>query len=493
MGFAPTPEQAAALDAFATRGNLVIEAAAGAGKTSTLKLLAASTAGRGIYFAYNRDIAQEAARTFPKSVLCKTLHALAYRDTARARPYLRERLDLPRQNAREVAEILGISGPTRISEEVVLAPAQLANIAMETVARFARSGDDHVTRTHMPHRAGIETPESRARLAEAVGAHARIAWTDLCSPRGRLRADHDHYRKMWALTNPRLPADYLLVDEAQDSDGLTMQLIANQARAGAQIITVGDPNQAIYGWRGAESAMDAFGGTRLRLTQSFRFGPAIAAEANVWLRALGSTMRVRGTETIASRVCTLPSSMTNAILCRSNARAIETLMELNDEGVRAHVVGGGADMLRLAEAAKQLAETGTTWHPELAAFSTWEQVQDYVENDAGGSDLAAAVKMIDTWGPGRIIHAVRAMAHKKDAQVMISTAHKSKGLEWNNVAIAGDFPGPEGEDGDIDPSEAMLAYVAVTRAKQRLDNAGLAWIHQNQRLASAGRPRPTAA
>ncbi len=489
MSFTPTDEQAAVLASFRTGDNLVLEAAAGAGKTSTLKLLARDTSRRGIYFAYNRAIADEARRSFPSTVTCKTLHALARAEAMRAYPHLEARMTLPRQSARDVARILGIHGPARITPEVVLAPNQLANIAMETVARFTRSGDAHVTRAHMPHRPGLDDPRARASLAEVIGPYARAAWKDLRARDGHLRADHDHYRKLWALSSPRLPADFLLVDEAQDSDGLTMELVRQQVEHGAQIITVGDPNQAIYGWRGATSAMDAFGGTRLRLTQSFRFGHAIASEANAWLYALGTTMRVRGTDTIPSRIES--ARTTDAVLCRSNARAVETLMDLTDAGVRARIEGGGADVRRLAEAAQQLRDTGRTWHPELCAFTSWGQVQEYVENDAGGSDLATAVKLIDEWGPEAIIAAIDGMADARTAQAVISTAHKSKGLEWKSVRIATDFRKPdEGATvADVEREEAMLAYVAVTRAQVVLDNEGLAWIHE---VIGTARPRRAA-
>jgi superfamily I DNA/RNA helicase len=51
------------------------------------------------------------------------------------------------------------------------------------------------------------------------------------------------------------------------------------------------------------------------------------------------------------------------------------------------------------------------------------------------------------------------------------TAHKAKGREWETVRIAGDF-----RKDKVSREEAMLAYVAVTRAKLVLDREGLAWV-----------------
>jgi ABC-type transport system involved in cytochrome c biogenesis ATPase subunit len=62
----PTLEQQAITDAYLAKANLVIEAGAGTGKTSTLRLLAsAAPERRGVYVAYNRAIADDAKRSFP--------------------------------------------------------------------------------------------------------------------------------------------------------------------------------------------------------------------------------------------------------------------------------------------------------------------------------------------------------------------------------------------------------------------------------------------
>ncbi len=62
----PTDEQAAILEAFQGGGDLVIEAGAGTGKTSTLRLLADSeTRRKGVYLAFNRAIADDAKASFP--------------------------------------------------------------------------------------------------------------------------------------------------------------------------------------------------------------------------------------------------------------------------------------------------------------------------------------------------------------------------------------------------------------------------------------------
>ena len=86
MTTAPTPtgEQQAIIDACQRGGNLVIEAGAGTGKTSTLRLVAATQPRRrGLYVAYNKATATDAKRSFPASVTCATAHSLAFRTVGR--------------------------------------------------------------------------------------------------------------------------------------------------------------------------------------------------------------------------------------------------------------------------------------------------------------------------------------------------------------------------------------------------------------------------
>ncbi len=100
----PIAEQRAAIDAFATGGTVVIEAGAGTGKTSTLRLLAAARPeARGLCVAYNKAIQVEAERSFGRNVEARTAHSLAYRAF---RAPMRHRLNGPRVTGRDAATVL---------------------------------------------------------------------------------------------------------------------------------------------------------------------------------------------------------------------------------------------------------------------------------------------------------------------------------------------------------------------------------------------------
>ncbi len=480
----PTDEQAAAVKAFASGGSLVLEAGAGTGKTSTLRMMAAATpARRGIYIAYNKTVATDAQATFPSHVACQTAHAIAFRAVGHR---YRHRLSGPRLPTRETARLLGIRSSVEIDGRI-LSIVALARAASDTVTRFCYSADPAPAARHVPHINGIE---SHNDLAALVLPYARRAWEDAQNPDGRLKYQHDFYLKAWSLSAPTVNADFVLLDEAQDTNACVASVVATQP---AQQILVGDGSQAIYGWRHATDCMRTFcADTRLALTQSFRFGDAIAEEANKWLTVLAASLRLRGLTSRDSTLAVL--SEPDAVLCRTNAEAVARVLDAQQRNVPAALVGGGGEVRRMAEAARELQASKGTWHPELVAFQSWQQVQEYVAQDGGGRDLQVFVRLIDSYGAETIIKAVDATVPERDARVIVSTAHRAKGREWGSVKIATDFTEPTGEKetndpGQLEREEAMLAYVAVTRAKRVLDRAGLAWI--DRVLADPKRwPRP---
>jgi ATP-dependent exoDNAse (exonuclease V) beta subunit len=266
----------------------------------------------------------------------------------------------------------------------------------------------------------------------------------------------------------------VLLDEAQDANPVVAAIVGRQQHA--QRILVGDRCQAIYGWRGAIDAMSRFqADQRFCLSQSFRFGRPVAAEANKWLQLLDAPLRLRGFDRISSTVG--PVACPDAVLCRTNAEAVRQVLAGVDQARRVALVGGGEQIRRLAQAAISLKAGRGTDHPELFAFQTWAEVQDYAANDHAGADLKVLVDLVDSHGPEVLVDLVDQLVAEQDADLVVSTAHKAKGREWPRVRLAGDFPQPhqdrDGQPGEVPRAEAMLAYVAVTRARQALDPAGL--------------------
>jgi hypothetical protein len=494
MTITPTAEQVAALEAFATGQPLVIEAGAGTGKTSTLRLLAESTTKACQYVAFNKSIVTEAAGKFPGHVAANTAHSLAFR--AKGKTYAK-RLKAPRMRSTELARRLGVQPFTVTygTERKVLSPGYLAGLVMRAVTRFCQSADEAPGPEHLPYVDGIDVPKGDGRrgwdnnnaLRQELRPAIAKAWADLMDPNGQLPYRHDHYLKAWQLDRPRIGAEVILFDEAQDANPVMAAIVAAQDHA--QLVYVGDSQQQIYDFTGAVNAMAAMDGARVFLTQSFRFGPAIAAMANRVLDTLDTPMRLAGTGSIVSTVG--PLAEPAAVLCRTNARAVATVLEEQAAGRRPHLIGGGAEVVSFAKAAADLQATGFTAHPDLACFSSWGEVLEYVQQDAQGAELAMLTKLVDTFGVATILEALEPgrMPAEAAADVVVSTAHKSKGREWASVALADDFPDddvpPEGPEG---AAERRLLYVAVTRAQRELDASRITWLADEPASIPLGDP-----
>ncbi|MGP4000624.1 UvrD-helicase domain-containing protein [Streptomyces sp. 8N706] len=481
----PTPEQRTAVDTFRRGDHLVLQAGAGTGKTTTLAMLAASTTKPGRYIAFNKSIANDAARRFPGNVRCKTAHSLAF--AAVGHKY-RSRMNAPRVPGWKTGASLGISinMRVRIGERKVTNKA-LSYTVLRTVTRFCQSAERTLKRHHVPRLRGVEAEDLHAQLVDIVLPYAAKAWDDLQNPQeGVVRFDHDHYLKIWALTEPRIEADFLLLDEAQDTNPVVEQIF-NAQRDHCQLVMVGDSAQAIYGWRGARDVMSDFDGSQLALSQSFRFGAALAEEANRWLHIVDSPIRLTGTPAINTRLERLEQP--DAILCRSNVGAMLEVMRQLEAGRRVALVGGGDALRALARAARDLKAGKRSTHPELILFENWGELQEYAEYDPSGRDLLPLVDLVDEHGVEVILEAVDRLAVEQGAEIVVSTAHKSKGREWASVRIGEDFEEPVDQEetdengdplpGDIDDAEARLAYVAVTRARHSLDLGGLSWINRH--------------
>lgn len=471
----PTPEQQAIIDAAEGLGKgdvLVIAAGAGTGKTTTLTMLERALKGVGQYTAFNSSLVKESSRKFSR-VACSTTHSLAFRAVGKD---FAHRLEGGRVKSSEIARILGVEDlklPWTDAEgkpaTKTLVGGWLMGQVLSAIKRFCQSADRELTSDHFRYIDGIDLPcdgqrtyTNNALVREYLLPFAQAAWADLSSPQGTLPFSHDHYVKVWQLSKPVIAADFILLDEAQDTAPVMLDVLRQQK---ALIVLVGDDAQQIYEWRGAVNAMteDQWpDSTRLYLSQSFRFGPAIAAVANQILEKVGTELRLKGLPSIPSevRACSDPT----AILCRTNAVAVATLLRAISEGKRPFLVGGGAEVIAFVEGAKALQEGRSTSHPELACFSSWGEVEEYSKLDEG-EDLKLMVKLIAAFGCDAILSALRGMPTEANADLIICTAHKSKGREWERVKLASDFPTlSKCSDADF-----KLLYVAATRAKLVLD------------------------
>lgn len=472
--YAPTDEQLSALNMAMTGDSFKIVAYAGAGKTTTLKLISENLRGRGLYLAFNKSIASEAQGKFPPNVKCQTFHSLAYRHVPRG---ITAKVSLPRLTPARLATELGLTAIEversfdGVKKSVVLTPAKLANIISEAIITFCKTSSAYPAPRHITPPSWLSDAD-KVRLQELLYPAFEYRWLSSIDPRHSAGIGHDVYLKLWTLSNPIIPADFILFDEAQDADPLMMGALLQQNK---QTIYVGDAHQQIYEWRGATNAMKRLPYPATLLTQSFRFGDEIAKVANIFLKALQEEIPLKGNPAKHSMTARLlANEQKDAILCRTNANAMARLLAGQKMGHKVALQADSARMLRFCQGADSL-KHGKSAHgtPELAFFSHWGEVQEFSETGEG-SDLKTWVRLIEEHGTKTITSAINNLTTHSHADYVVSTAHKSKGLEWGRVQIDDDFLYDVNRQMvKISPEELRLLYVACTRGKDVLDVDGI--------------------
>jgi len=472
--FIPTGEQQAVIEAARGAGDLKIKAFAGAGKTSTLELVAGHFGQRrGMYLAFNRDIAASAARRFPAHVDARTMHSLAW---ACVGPSLRSRVSLQGEPPHELAARYGL-GPLEVrtvtGKVVEIAPFEIGRMIADGVDRFCRSADLRPATQHIVVDEKIDAAVA-AQLRTYLLPYVGRLWEEGAAARATSAISPDVLLKRWALSEPRIEADFILFDEAQDSGGVMLSVLGRQRHA--QIIYVGDPYQQIYEWRGAVNAMAQIDAPECALTESFRFGATFAALASRLLALLGERTPIRGQEAIGSIMVEDPALAppVDAILCRKNVTALWQFAVGLEAGHRAAIRMSPAEILAYADGADRLLAGQRAFRPAaFSLFETWSDAQAFARS-AFGQDLLPVVRIVDELGTGYLRALAQRSAAQDAADYVISTVHRAKGLEWKRVRVTNDFR-LRGADGNPmpDEDELRLLYVAVTRAQHVLDISGL--------------------
>lgn len=470
--YKPTAEQIKILDRAAKGEDFKIMAFAGAGKTSTLKMISENAKNKkGLYLAFNKRLADEAKTKFSHKVQCSTFHSFAFRSSPN---WLTEKLKRPLLLPHHLANHFNLDKINFMngSQKFSFTPNQQASLIIKTVADFCDYSNEKIS---YKNALGIIPDHIPTQLhndiADYIVKYAHALWCDLISQNGIFSINHNHYFKYWCLSKPTLNFDYLLVDESQDLSATQFKLIMHQPM---QKICCGDSSQQIYAWRNAINSMQNLPFISEYLTQSFRFGENIAGVANVILKeALNEERPLRGTKSIESKVYNSKNDYkSNAILCRTNATAFAKFVELSSKNIPAQIAFETSTIIKFAEDAKKLKLNIPVDTGDLVGFSDWFSLLEYVEQ-SGDANLKTLIKVVDEYGCDALTDLIKRSANIK-SDLLIATAHKTKGMEFDTVSLESDFQySIKGNEIQMDKEEARLIYVAVTRARKNLHINGI--------------------
>ncbi len=324
-----------------------------------------------------------------------------------------------------------------------------------------------------------------------------------------LRADQDYAAAV------RWRHRHFYVDEFQDVNPLQFALLSEWIGDRTDMFLVGDPNQAIYGWNGAdpmllENMARDDSSTVIELNDNYRSTPQVLNLAGATLGALAASKlrahrgdgpaptitsygsdkaEAEGIADAISQARSFGESWSNqAVLVRTNAQLVLIEQALTDRRIPSQLRSGpgplgsqevktelkaigrdGIDLIgrleeldeRLSAIAAEQTKISVDRYNNLSALS--RVIHEYVTVDPqpNGPGLLA---WIDTLQRGDV-------DNETDA-VDLVTFHGAKGLEWPIVHVAGL------EDGFVPIAyakteaqlheERRLLYVALTRAKSEL-------------------------
>lgn len=249
LSFTPTDEQFAIEGAFKENRFTTIQAFAGAGKTSTLYMLANGTDDKILYLAFNKSMAEEARRKMPSNVECRTLHSICYQQLP---DNLRHKLSRPEGayvnvagTGNEIAKKFKINNLIDKNGKTLLTRAMIGLMVKQTVGKFEFSDDAHLGRKHFPtaHLPDIKRKNiNENKLITEVVTYAKQLWRERIDPNSDTIMTHDTYVKLFELSGKDLGYDIIFGDEFQDVNPAFLSILRN-AKAAKRIVVVGDEFQ----------------------------------------------------------------------------------------------------------------------------------------------------------------------------------------------------------------------------------------------------------
>ena len=473
--FKPTDEQLLILDAFNKHKVIKVNAIAGSGKSSTLKLLAEANVVPSLYLCFNRKNADEAKEKFPSHTKCSTIHSLAYGVFGK---HLQHKMNFKdysyinrARTAKEIADFFSIQdvilGTQKISAGFISACVK------RTVEVYQNKDDVYIKPKHTPIIEIYNTLDSLGcgdhvnAIQDIVVTYADKLWKEKIDVKSVVKADHDTYQKLYQLSKPKLPYDVVYLDEAQDSSPVVLDILKQQD---CKVVYVGDSYQSIYAFRQAVNAMECVEAPTYLLSKSFRYGEEIAKVAS---SIINNEIEVKGCEGIDSVVSSSKDSYDKQYtkIFRTNGALLSEAVELLSQGKKVKCDIDPYKFKSMIESVQALKDNDLSGakDDDIAMYQSWE---DIVEDD--NAEIKRLVRIVESYQTHKYVRALNDLIQQQKGKkvfkwdVLLTTAHKSKGMEWDNVVIASDF--------DLDlifsderlQQEVNLFYVACTRAIKEL-------------------------
>lgn len=476
------------------QGHLVVEAVAGSGKTTTLiKCLDfIPNNSKVLLAAFNTDIVNELKKKTidMPNVEVKTLHGLG--------------LQFIKRNVPEVA---AIPEPFKYEAYIKNNIKELSSINtyklkgreyfryIENIKKYVDFGRFYLCQSEkdldfIESRYGIETIADEKEIAIDV-----MEW-------GKNSLETIDYTDMVWLPNVLflkplgLLYDFIFIDECQDINKAERELVLKCFKMGTRMISVGDRNQMLYEFSGADS--DSFNilssmpnTINLPLSISYRCPKNVVEFANRIVKEIRPKENAIDGEIIRN----VPLEVVkdgDMILCRNNAPLVQIYNEFLKLGKKCHIRGKevGRNLKSIVKSTRKdvlnadCMEDGVFVRLYDDLFTSRNKLMEKFNIDAETAmnspqiqnkiDLINALEILSQGinTVDEIIAKIDDIFPKRDKKsgISLSTIHKAKGLEADNVYIACEslMPSKSAKKEWEIKQEYNLMYVAYTRAKNKL-------------------------
>jgi superfamily I DNA/RNA helicase len=453
-------------------GNAIINAVAGSGKTTTIVEALKRVKGTSIFLAFNKSIAEELKS---RGVNARTFHSLTYMPVTKSKGTHNVDVD----KLKKLVKTLFSYDESRVyglfCQKLVGLARQAGFGCLVTESKAAWEDIiDHYN---------LDLDNEGADMDKAIEMASYLLQM---SNKSSL-VDFDDLLYIAVKDNVSLPKyDFIFVDEAQDTNAIQRAILHKIMKPNSRIIAVGDPAQAIYGFRGADSnSLDLikseFKAVELPLSISYRCPKSVVKYAQEWVN------HIQASETAhEGEVKHMNQSWTNQqfaigdlVVCRRTAPLIKLAYSLLRDRIGVQVLG--RDIGEGLKSLVRMMSTNTIDRLidkldkyEKREVSKFMRKEQEAKAEAIKDRVSAIMILIECLGENNrsvdaLIRIIDELFADKKACVTLSTIHKAKGLEadrvfWLDYDWTATWPMAVWQR----QQESNLCYVAVTRAKQVL-------------------------
>lgn len=474
-------------DIINSTGNIKINAVAGSGKTTTIIEYARTRPSNSkiLYLAFNKSVKLDAVKKFADkgldNVTVETAHSLAYKHIVYGSKY---KISPQGYKTNQIAEILNLQGNGEKHTEYVI-----ANHISKFLSYFCNSNKSKVQDLNY-----LDTVTDEKAIVfvktfyNYIEKQSRLFLAKMDS--GEIEITHDFYLKKFQLSNPQLQYDYILFDEGQDASPAMLDVFLNQ---NAIKVIVGDTHQQIYSWRYAVNSLEKAKYKTFNLSASFRFSQDIADLA---MNILANKNDFESQEILPIKgKGSTAATKSKAILARTNLglllKAIEYVTE--KKKIKQIYFEGNINSYTYADDGTSLydvlnlhnGKNGLIRDNLIKEMLDLEELEDYIEKTED-VQLGMMVEIVREYG-NKIPDIIKLIKEKhitdgerENAEMIFSTVHRCKGMEYDTVQLVNDFISTDkleklknnSKKEEINfkkiNEEINLLYVAVTRTKNSI-------------------------